>query len=297
MKSKKDPRHRDSVPLLMWIVRIACLLAVSFALFNHAKLQSYIDYTWRHLSTNWAFKSVYFETWWVIVCYPPILFAPYAMSKLSVFDKYKIDRNKVAWNGTTGKMQMLYEIVEYAAPLMLLDTVMVKRYCDVDPTALPTGWIQTLRALPLAPPSVLRLVVQLVGSFVIYDAIFCAVHYALHRNALLYRLVHATHHTHDKMFSRVTNKLTAIERLVLVLAANQALKLMHGHPLTRALFVPLFVSALVWNHSGYDVPWSVDKVVPFSLLAGSAEHYAHHVNGEINYQPFLTYIDRYLKGR
>lgn len=119
-------------------------------------------------------------------------------------------------------------------------------------------------------------------------------HRLLHSNATLYEWVHARHHTHDVVCSRVTNRLSIVERLVQVLSANFALKIVHAHPLTRTLFVPVFVVWLVGNHSGYDLPWALDKVLPSGVMISSTEHYRHHVSGTRSYQPFFSYIDNFM---
>jgi len=123
------------------------------------------------------------------------------------------------------------------------------------------------------------------------------VHRLLHSNATLYEWVHAHHHTHDVVCSRVTNRLSIVERLMLVLSANFALKIVHAHPLTRTLFVPVFVFWLVGNHCGYDLPWALDKVLPSGVMISSTEHYRHHVIGTRSYQPFFLYIDNFMANR
>ena len=176
----------------------------------------------------------------------------------------------------------------------------VCRYAGVDPaewTVRRRDWLQVTRSLPPTPPSLAQVAWQLVASLLIYDAIFYVVHRLLHSNATLYERVHAPHHTHDVVCSRVTNRLSVIERLLLVLSANFALKLVRAHPLTRAVFVPVFVCWLVGNHCGYDLPWSLDKVLPPNVMLSSAEHYRHHVSGTRSYQPFFSYIDNFMAKR
>jgi hypothetical protein len=51
----------------------------------------------------------------------------------------------------------------YMAPLAFLDTVVVKKYCGVEPEEWEIrsqAWIQTTRALPVQPPTVFQLVFQ-----------------------------------------------------------------------------------------------------------------------------------------
>ena len=213
-------------------------------------------------------------------------------------DKYKLHPD-LMWQDAGGMKRMVLEALEYCAPLMLLDTFMTKKYTGtgLDPMewrVRRANWVQHTRALPPLPPSVLQIVVHLLLAFIIYDVLFFAVHFAVHKNLKLYRWLHHVHHDHDAMHSRITNQLSVPERIILVLAANEALRIVDAHPLTRFIFVPLFMGWLVENHCGYDLPCTLDKVVPLGLVGGSPAHYTHHAHGARNYQPFFTYIDKYL---
>ncbi|KAK7490379.1 hypothetical protein BaRGS_00018358, partial [Batillaria attramentaria] len=186
----------------------------------------------------------------------------------------------------------------YMTPLALLDTFMVKRYCGVDPREWDIrrqDWIQTTRALPIPPPTVAQLAYEVIGSIILYDALFFLIHLTLHKSRFLYTLLHAYHHEHDVMHAHVTNQLTVGERIVLVLAANQALKILYSHPMSRAAFVPVFIFLLTDNHSGYDLPWGLQHIIPGHVMGGPRVHHAHHMLGTRHYQPFFTYFDSLLE--
>ena len=58
---------------------------------------------------------------------------------------------------------ILVDAAVYMAPLALMDTFMVKKYCGADPQEWidkRQSWIQTTRPLPLEPPSVLQIFYQ-----------------------------------------------------------------------------------------------------------------------------------------
>lgn len=258
-------------------------------------LQEVIDATWRYLLSSYVFNSVYFETWWTTVCYAVLLAGPYVMDLVPWCHQYRIDPN-MRWRSVT-LWTILVEAVTYCTPLMTLDTLMVKKYPGVEPTEWQRrrhSWIQYTRALPPDPPSLISIILQLLGSLIIYDAVFFCIHYSLHRSKWLHKHVHKVHHDHEVIYGRVTNQLSVTERIMLVLTANEALKLVGGHPLTRAIFVPVFVAWLVDNHSGYDLPLGLDKLVPWGLVGGSRHHHEHHVHGTRHYQPFFTYLDALL---
>ena len=221
---------------------------------------------------------------------------PSFKSKDIFINRYKIDPEQPGWlNGSVSKL--VGEIIHYGSPLLLLDFTTVKKYPGVDPAEWSkrrSSFIQTPRALPLEAPTVFEIGFQLVGAFILFDLFFCLVHYTLHRNAWLYKNIHAHHHDHNPMTAKVLNQLTMVESVLLVLAGNEALKLVSAHPLTRTIFVPLFLTALTENHCGYDLPWSWDKIVPFGILGGARAHWEHHEKGARHYAPFSTFIDDYV---
>lgn len=94
------------------------------------------------------------------------------------------------------------------------------------------------------------------------------------------------------LHSHITNQLTVAERLTLVLSANFALKVFNSHPLTRMIFVPIFVWILVDNHAAYDMPFGLHRIIPFGIVGGSVKHFEHHMCGKRHYQPIFTYLDK-----
>lgn len=280
---------------ITWGVRLLYFILIVMTFVHHELLQTCVNQLWDYLLSNWMFNCVYFETWWTVISYVMAFSVPWFMSKFSCFDKYKIDPN-VTWQ-SYGLVFYLTETVFYISPLMILDTVLVKKYYCVDPSEWEIRrqhWIQYTRALPCDPPSLSEIIGCIMGAFLIYDLVFFFIHFSLHKNAWLYKHVHANHHNHSHFQVEVTNQLSLSERITLILSANEALKILNSHPLTRVIFVPLFVGWLIENHSGFNVPWTLDKVIPFGLVAGSREHFRHHCEGSRNYQPFFTYIDRFI---
>ncbi len=94
------------------------------------------------------------------------------------------------------------------------------------------------------------------------------------------------------MNPQITNQLDVLERLGLVLLANFSLNIIGSHVITRTLFVPMFVWLLVEIHSGMDLPWGYDKLLPNGWAAGSKRHSQHHQTGTRYYAPFFNWWDR-----
>ena len=156
-----------------------------------------------------------------------------------------------------------------------------------------TSPLQLTRALPpLSPqPTPTRLTLELLLSLLIYDTLFFTLHLALHRLPPLPHL-HRTHHHHSEMHPQITNRLSVTERLALVLLANFSLNVIGAHVLTRSLFIPVFVYLLVEIHSGLDLAWGYEKVLPRGWGGGGARAHAwHHRTGQGGLAPFFGWCD------
>lgn len=79
MEPGRTPSHEGR---LVWCLRLVYVVALTAVFVARETLQNYVDDMWRYLATNQIFKSAYFETWWVIACYPVILAVPFAISKV-----------------------------------------------------------------------------------------------------------------------------------------------------------------------------------------------------------------------
>ena len=178
---------------------------------------------------------------------------------------YKIDPVSRALKPS--KTQMLLLLATHTVPLLVLDVSTVKRYSGaVIPPEDLSSWPILERRLPLTAPSVWSIFGQLLGSLFIFDLLFTVLHFGLHHIPVLYRKLHSTHHSHGAIDVTITTQLELIEQVSIVLLANESLKIVHAHPLTRSLFVFIFVYLFVDNHSGLDFPHSYDKVTSVCFL-------------------------------
>lgn len=217
----------------------------------------------------------------------------------------------------------LGEMVTYVAPLLLLDLTLIKKYAGVDLETIrqsggyaaravedgiyqghisthflaPTlhnfslrSPLQLHRALPLEPPTSRRVVIELAVSLFLYDTLFFAIHVLFHRIPALNRF-HGPHHKHNEMHPQVTNRLSVTERVSLILLANFSLNIIGSHVLTRTCFVPLFIYLLIEVHSGVDLNWQYDKILPRGWGAGTRKHAVHHREGKRFFQPFFCWWD------
>ena len=309
-------RHVASV-----LVPRMCLgVLLGSALLIPSAFQPCLDKSYTFLYASSVYKLSTFETLWTVLCYAFIehlytyKFANNPQLRLAVQN---------AKEGTACNLPKLRrpskrvkEGVTYMAPLLLLDLTMIKKFGSVpvrdmalsgnyDPDAVvmrgnflaPTlhrftfdSPLQTQRALPPLAPTTRQLVLQLASSFFIYDGVFFLFHLALHKLSML-KKIHKVHHGHAEINPQITNQLDIVERLGLVLLANFSLNIIGSHVLTRTLFVPIFVWLLVEIHSGMDLGWGYDKLLPQGWAAGSKRHSQHHQVGTKYYAPFFSWWD------
>jgi len=174
------------------------------------------------------------------------------------------------------------------------------------------------RALAMAAPTAARVAKEILGGLFFYDLFFAVTHAGLHRLRLpswvpggwgvastssssstssrrspspVFQRLHGKHHANADIRACDTVRLTTVEETIDVVCSIAALRVMGAHPLSRSLYNVVIIFLLAELHSGYDMPWSPQNVVPGGLVAGSRRHHAHHADGAVFYQKFLTYFD------
>ncbi len=325
MASYATPLRQRASVLLPRLVLFSIILT---AILIPSVYQPLLGRIWSFLSHSSFYSFSGFETIETILCYgvvefyynyrfiygDPSLHIDIRGPKQATPDsKYKLPRMRLP-------DKRMGELAIYIAPLFALDFTLIKKYADVPANEirqsggypaitssispsflLPTfhnfsisSPLQLHRALPTNPPSSRRLVLELIIAFFIYDTLFFLAHLALHRISSL-AAIHKPHHRHGEMNPQVTNQLSIPERLSLVLLANFSLNIIKSHVLTRTAFVPFFVYLLIDIHSGLDLDWSYDKLLPTGWGAGATKHARHHKDGEGRYESFFCWWDNGLE--
>ena len=311
---------RGVMPSPTRILRLCLGFVLGSALLLPSIHQPYLHKFYALLYASPLYKHSTFETFWTVLCYAAIeplytyKFAHNPQLRLAVQDAK--EDNKRSLPKLRRPSQRIRECITYIAPLLLLDLTMIKKFGSVpvrdmalsgnyDPNQVamrgnflaPTlhrftfdSPLQTQRALPPIPPTSRQLVLQLAASLFIYDGVFFLFHLALHKQPML-KKIHNVHHGHAEINPQITNQLDLIERLGLVFLANFSLNIIGSHVLTRTLFVPIFVWLLVEIHSGMDLEWGYDKLLPNRWAAGSERHSQHHHSGMRYYAPFFKWWD------
>ncbi|KAI3370710.1 hypothetical protein L3Q82_007267 [Scortum barcoo] len=112
------------------------------------------------------------------------------------------------------------------------------------------------------------------------------------RQPTFYRWVHAIDHEYMAPFSWSTEQLSVPELMTVGFRNNQDPILLKCHLLTMWSITVFSIWMSVEDHIGYDLPWTLNHLVPFGLPGGAPAHDMHHQKLSSNYAPFFSHWDR-----
>ncbi|WBW73115.1 C-4 methylsterol oxidase Erg25 [Schizosaccharomyces osmophilus] len=145
-------------------------------------------------------------------------------------------------------------------------------------------------------PSITKIAWQLAIFFFLEDTW----HYWAHRlfhYGIFYRIIHKVHHRYSAPFGLSAEYAHPLE-IVLLGAGTVAVPLMwcyftHDlHLVTMYIWIMLRLFQAVDSHSGYDFPWSLNKLMP--IWAGAEHHDYHHMAFKDNYSSSFRWWDSVL---
>ncbi|XP_053166422.1 cholesterol 25-hydroxylase [Hemicordylus capensis] len=153
-------------------------------------------------------------------------------------------------------------------------------------------WYWRPVSLPRMAPELPRLLLDITVCLLLFDFFYFLWHLLHHRVPWLYKTFHKVHHKHTSTFALTTQYSSVWELLWLGLFAAMCPMLLQCHPLTEMTFFIANIWLSVEDHSGYDLPWSTHRLVPFGLYGGAPHHDLHHLKFKFNYAPYFTHWDR-----
>ncbi|KAI3501164.1 hypothetical protein L1887_29025 [Cichorium endivia] len=148
-------------------------------------------------------------------------------------------------------------------------------------------------SLPL--PSLTEIISQLVVYFLIEDYTNYWIHRLLHCK-WGYEKIHKIHHEYTAPIGFAAPYAHWVEVLILGIPSFLGPAIVPGHMITFWLWIGLRQIEAIETHSGYDLPWTFTKYIPF--YGGADYHdYHHYVGGQSqsNFASVFTYCD-YIYG-
>ncbi|XP_029466626.1 cholesterol 25-hydroxylase-like protein [Rhinatrema bivittatum] len=146
--------------------------------------------------------------------------------------------------------------------------------------------------LPEVAPELLKVLLDTIACLLLFDFQYFIWHVLHHKVPWLYKTFHKLHHKHTSTFVLATQYSSAWETLSLGFFAGACPMLMKCHPMTEMVFFVVNIWLSVEDHSGYEFPWSLHRLVPFGLCGGPPHHDIHHMKFRANYAPYFTHWDR-----
>uniref|UniRef100_A0A8C5N1C9 Cholesterol 25-hydroxylase n=1 Tax=Leptobrachium leishanense TaxID=445787 RepID=A0A8C5N1C9_9ANUR len=153
-------------------------------------------------------------------------------------------------------------------------------------------WYWRPVSLPRAAPQLHRLILDVGACLLLFDFQYFIWHVLHHKIKWLYKTFHKMHHKYTSTFALTTQYSSAWEMLSLGLFAGASPLLLGCHPMTEMAFFIFNIYLSVEDHSGYELPWSTHRLIPFGLCGGPAHHDLHHQKFVSNYAPYFTHWDK-----
>ncbi|KAG9333052.1 hypothetical protein JZ751_013837 [Albula glossodonta] len=143
--------------------------------------------------------------------------------------------------------------------------------------------------LPVLAPTCAQVLWEIAVCLLLFDAFFFFWHMSMHRVSWLYHRVHRTHHQNQDTFALVAQDASWAELLSLQMLALSSAALARCHPLSEILFHLLNTWLAAEDHSGYDLPWALHRLLP--MFGGAPFHQLHHQKFRGNYAPYFKHWD------
>ncbi|KDE05431.1 methylsterol monooxygenase [Microbotryum lychnidis-dioicae p1A1 Lamole] len=204
------------------------------------------------------------------------------IGQIRYFDQYKLQETKIP----TARQQ-------WECTKMVLKThfsVELPQIYLFHPMAASVG----MKAHEVPFPKIGTIFYQLALFFVMEDAWHYFAHRILHHKRL-YKHIHKMHHEFSAPFGLAAEYAHPIEVMVLGLGTVGSPLLWcwlsggNMHLITMYIWIMLRLFQAIDAHSGYDFPWSLNKILPF--WAGADHHDYHHQSFADCYSTSFRWLD------
>jgi len=236
-----------------------------------------IEQGWEYLTNNFSEGTLI--TWGTLIAHEVFFFGSWApfllMDYIPYFQKYKIQQEKPnTWGGIWKCLKYLFFVhfvVQWGMMLIFRPVIL---------------WLGMVATPPL--PSWKETLPILLVSLILEDFYFYWIHRFLHWGPM-YKFIHKVHHEHAAPFGIAAEYAHPIESLMLGVGSLFGPMLLSRHVFTLWVWLLLRVFQTVEAHTGYDLPYSPTKIIPF--WGGAIFHDYHHETFKGNYASTFTWCD------
>lgn len=171
-------------------------------------------------------------------------------------------------------------------------TAMYNHVFFVLPAVIISVFLLPAPTLPTHAPTLYQVFTEGLAVLLVFDAQYYVWHLVHHKHAQLYRWIHAVHHEYVAPFSWSTEHLSIPELMTVGFWSSQDPLMFKCHPMSTWCVTVFSIWMSVEDHIGYDLPWTLNHVVPLGLLGGAPAHDMHHQKPSSNFAPFFSHWDR-----
>ena len=301
-ESNETPTHwRRAAHIQRSLMRFAPLALVGALLAVPKTLDAGVASVWSKLYATWWAHAPMFEAWTATLGFVGAIAFWSSIHVLLFRDRrraseFRFDKQPPVapfeWLGQLGGKRLwgaYLPLVAYVGSIKLFHCVVTKA------------------PLPIAPPTALRVLLEVTCGVYLYDALFAPIHASMHRRGspAWWRRLHRTHHEArpnqrrgkalvpletvqhsyaDGALQVACNVL--VQRAPSIIWVGGGFALAPKHPLSRVLHNLVVTYLLAEAHSGYDLPWMTHRAWP-RVFGGAKAHDAHHVQGDRHFHQFF----------
>ena len=252
--------------------RALVIAGLSWGAANLHHIDQCVAALWADLRTRWWFLHDSFEPVQSTLCFVALIVYWRQLDRSGLWKRWRIQKESsdVAWQDAWGRT---YQAFWYIAPLALFDFFFPRR------------------TLPVKAPTALQVCAEVACSILVYDVLFFCGHAFLHQHPMLYKWIHAPHHTHSASRACESIRHHLLDGSFDVSCSIVALKVAGSHPISRAIHNLVLIYLIMELHAGYDAPFMLHNIVPFRLIGGPPCHDHHHKYGRYYHQKFFMFMD------
>jgi len=244
---------------------------------------NYIEETFQSLSTKYSERTLWCLGMWLshLVTWYSFQVFLFIMYYFNLFPQYKIQPTKKPKRELVISCLQHTLLSHFVSQPFLVYFMLYPFFNYVSTTDITAPF-----------PSLLRIISELIGCFLLMDFQFYWVHRWVHETPKVYAFVHKKHHMFHANIGIAAEYATLTEDVLLNYSSVFiGLILIASHPIVQFLFIAIRMTESIEVHSGYDLPWFLWNKLP--AHEGAKWHEFHHSANMGNYGIF-TFWDRWM---
>ena len=211
-------------------------------------------------------------------------------AKLATFEKHKINNAPWPWEESPKQWNSFFK---KSLLLVGFNSLVVLPFVTITASFLK-GFKTEFNLHPDQIPSGFHIFLQCLFNFLLEDFLFHLSHRLLHWK-YLYPYIHKVHHKYRVSVSIAAEFAHPADYIITSLLPSSAGSILMEskmHLFTQMVWYVVRITETAEGHSGYDLPWSPFRVLPFTT--SPAYHDFHHYENTGNYSSAFRHWDTFF---